>query len=327
MNEIDNAHRNFIDLGRAVVETELQAVKDLLPSIDANFAAACHAILTCHGRTVVTGMGKSGHIAGKIAATLASTGTPAFFMHPGEAGHGDLGMIISQDLVLALSNSGETDEILNLLPIIKRLGIPLIAITGNAQSTLAEEADIHLCAKAEKEACSLGLAPTASTTVALVMGDALAVALLDARGFSADDFALSHPSGKLGRRLLLRVGDIMHRDGRMPKVPAGALLREALVEMTRKGLGVTAVTDSAGRLLGVFTDGDVRRALDANVNFNSSSVSQAMTRACQTISAQALAVEALKIMDERKVNALPVVENGILVGIINMHDLLREKIL
>lgn len=315
-------------LGRAVVETETRAVAALSGRIDKSFVAACRHMLACDGRIVVLGMGKSGHIASKVAATLASTGTPAFFVHPGEASHGDMGMITPQDVVLALSNSGETDELLVLLPLIKRLGVPLIAFTGNGSSTLSRAATVTIDVSVEKEACPLGLAPTASTTAALVMGDALAIALLEARGFSADDFALAHPGGVLGRRLLLRIGDIMHTGGEMPTVPEGAVLKDALVEMTRKGLGMTAVIDERRHVVGVFTDGDLRRALDAEVDVHATTIGSVMTRNGKTVSADQLAAEALAVMQKHKINALLVVgADQTLVGVLNMHDLLRAGVL
>ncbi len=314
-------------LGLAVIETELAAVSSLKARIHDDFATACEIMLGCQGRVVVTGMGKSGHIGGKIAATLASTGTPAFFVHPGEASHGDLGMITSKDVVLALSNSGETHEILTIVPLIKRLGVPLIAMTGRPHSTLAREANIHLDVSVEKEACPLGLAPTSSTTVALVMGDALAVALLDSRGFTETDFALSHPGGSLGRRLLLRVTDIMHTGDTLPNVSTQASLRDALVEMTRKNLGMTAIVDANDTVLGIYTDGDLRRTLDKNIDVHSAKITDVMTRNCKTARASLLAAEVLKIMQDNKINAmLAVDENNKLVGALNMHDLLRAGV-
>jgi arabinose-5-phosphate isomerase len=272
-------------------------------------------------------MGKSGHVGGKIAATLASTGTPAFFVHPGEASHGDLGMITSQDVVLALSNSGETDELVNILPLIKRLGVPLVTMTGNPRSSLAQAADVNLDVSVPREACPLGLAPTASTTAALVMGDALAVALLEARGFTAEDFARSHPGGRLGRRLLLHVADIMHSDERVPAVRRDVPLREALVEMSRQGLGMTAVVDGDRRVLGIFTDGDLRRALDRGVDVRTERVDSVMIPRPVTVSADLLAAEALALMESRKINALLVTDaDDRLVGALNMHDLLRARV-
>jgi arabinose-5-phosphate isomerase len=318
----------LFSLARAVIRTEAAAVEGLADRVDDAFAAACEHMLGCRGRVVVIGMGKSGHIGGKIAATLASTGTPAFFVHPGEASHGDLGMITLQDVVLALSNSGETDEILTILPLIKRLGVPLIAMTGNPASRLASEADVHLDVSVEKEACPLGLAPTSSSTATLVMGDALAVSLLESRGFTADDFALSHPGGRLGKRLLLHVADIMHAGDAIPRVSEDANLGEALVEMTRKGLGMTVIVADDNRIAGVFTDGDLRRVLDHGaVDVQTRTIGECMTRHCTTINAHQLAAEALQLMDSKRINALPVVDDQQrLVGAINMHDLLRAGV-
>ena len=314
-------------LGLAVIDIEAKAVAALAARIDANFVQACHYMLACEGRIVVLGMGKSGHIGGKIAATLASTGSPAFFVHPGEASHGDLGMITEKDVVLALSNSGETDEILTILPLIKRLGVPLIALTGNPPSTLARAANVHVNVSVAQEACPLGLAPTSSTTATLAMGDALAVAMLEARGFTAEDFARSHPGGRLGRRLLLLIKDIMHTGMAIPKVQENALLKEALMEMSRKGLGMTAVVDTQQALLGVFTDGDLRRHLDEQVNVHTTPIAELMTRHCKTVHPDKLAAEALQIMEAHKINALLVVDDqGTLVGALNMHDLLRAGV-
>ena len=314
-------------LATAVIQTEMQAVAKLTDRIDEQFIQACHLFLACKGRVVVTGMGKSGHIAGKIAATLASTGTPAFFVHPGEASHGDLGMITRQDVVLALSNSGETEEILTILPIIKRLGVPLVAMTGNPESALAKLANVHINVAVEQEACPLGLAPTASTTVALVMGDALAVSLLHKKGFTRDDFALSHPGGSLGKRLLLQVDDIMHRGAEVPRVVDDVLVSTALLEMTEKNLGMTAVVDTHGCVVGIFTDGDLRRMLEKNLDVHITPVSKVMTQPCTTILAEILAAEAMQIMESKKINALLVVdEHQNLQGALNMHDLLRAGI-
>ncbi len=316
------------DLGRAVIETEAAAITALLDRLDERFERACRYLLECQGRIVVTGMGKSGHIGSKIAATLASTGSPAFFVHPGEASHGDLGMITPQDVVLALSNSGETSELLTILPLLKRLGTPLIAMTGKAQSTLARESEVHLDVSVEKEACPLGLAPTSSTTATLVMGDALAVALLQARGFTAEDFALSHPGGSLGRRLLLHVSDIMHVDDALPVVTEQASLHDALEMMSAKGLGMTAVVDSEGHLSGVYTDGDLRRTLNKPVDIHRLKVSEVMTRNCKTAAPDMLAAEALQMMDEKKINGLLVVDDQQqLIGAFNMHDLLRAGVM
>lgn len=315
-------------LGLAVIETELAAIDALRNRIDDDFVKACELMLNCEGRVVVTGMGKSGHIGNKIAATLASTGTPAFFVHPGEASHGDLGMITPKDVVLALSNSGETGEILTILPIIKRLQVPMISITGKQHSTLATEADINLDAAVEKEACPLGLAPTSSTTVALVLGDALAVALLDARGFTEEDFALSHPGGSLGRRLLLHVSDIMHTGDKIPHVPEQASLRDALLEITNKGLGMTAIVNQQQQVLGIYTDGDLRRTLDKNIDIHTASVKEVMTANSKTVPANILAAEALTVMQQNKINAMLVVDqHNTLIGALNMHDLLRAGVI
>ena len=318
----------IIKMARAVIDTETEAIQALKARIDDQFVRACEYMLNCRGRIVVTGMGKSGHIGGKIAATLASTGSPAFFVHPGEASHGDLGMITAQDVVLALSNSGGTEEILTIVPLIKRLGAPLIALTGNPASRLATEADVHLDVSVEREACPLGLAPTSSTTATLVMGDALAISLLESRGFTADDFALSHPGGRLGKRLLLHVADLMHSGDSLPKVNQQASLAEALVEMSQKGLGMTTVVDNDDHLLGIFTDGDLRRLLDHGaIDIQSLKISDAMTRRFTSIKKDRLAAEALQFMDSKRINALPVVdEEDRLIGALNMHDLLRAGV-
>lgn len=314
-------------LGLAVINTEIEAISALRDRIDDAFVQACQYLLDCEGRIVVIGMGKSGHIGGKIAATLASTGSPAFFVHPGEASHGDLGMITDNDVVIALSNSGETSEILTILPLIKRLGVPLIALTGKPNSTLALCSDIHLDVSVLKEACPHGLAPTSSTTAALVMGDALAISLLEAKGFTADDFALSHPGGNLGRRLLLRVSDIMHTGDTIPNVSDTALISDALVEMTNKGLGMTAVTDNSGQVIGIFTDGDLRRVIAQRVDVHTTKLAEFMTVNCKTGHADMLAAEVLTLMQRHKINALLITENNQqLVGAINMHDLLRAGV-
>jgi arabinose-5-phosphate isomerase len=314
-------------LGQAVMRTEAEAVLALIDRIDDAFVRACRYMLGCQGRIVVLGMGKSGHVGGKIAATLASTGTPAFFVHAGEASHGDLGMITPKDVVLALSNSGETAELLTILPIIKRQGVPLIALTGRASSTLARSAEVHIDVSVTEEACPLGLAPTASSTAALAMGDALAVALLETRGFTAEDFARSHPAGALGRRLLLHLGDIMHVGDAIPRVPQGTVLREVLIEMSRKGLGMAAVVDAAGCVVGIYTDGDLRRTLDRSVDIHATPVDLVMTQHPVTCPPNILAASALQIMESRKINALLAVNaDGVLVGAINMHDLLRAGV-
>jgi arabinose-5-phosphate isomerase len=324
----DTAAESLIASGRRVVETESRALAALQARLDASFAEACRHMLACTGRIICTGMGKSGHIATKIAATFASTGTPAFFVHPGEASHGDLGMITDADLVLALSNSGETDEILTIVPALKRQGNLLVAMTGRADSRLAKLADVHLDASVPEEACPLGLAPTSSTTAALVMGDALAVALLEARGFTSEDFARSHPAGSLGRRLLLRIVDIMHSGDAVPMVGVGATASEALVEMSRKRLGMTAVVDADQRLLGIFTDGDLRRALDDHqTDLRTTPVAELMARSPRTIGPEQLAVEAAHLIEAHKINGLVVVDGERrVVGALNIHDLLRARV-
>ena len=314
--------------GRRVLDLEIRGLEAVAARIDGAFTAACLRLLTCSGRVVCIGMGKSGHIARKIAATFASTGTPAFYVHPGEAGHGDLGMITDADVVLALSNSGETDELLMLLPVLKRQGNQLIAMTGRPESTLARQADVHLDVSVPAEACPLALAPTTSTTAALALGDALAVALLEARGFTADDFARSHPAGALGRRLLLHITDVMHTGNDVPRVHADATLSEALVEMSRKRLGMTAIVDDAGRLLGLFTDGDLRRTLDdAAIDLRQTRIDAVMTRSPRTIGTDALAVEAAQLMETHQINALLVLDQRHhVVGALNIHDLLRARV-
>jgi arabinose-5-phosphate isomerase len=314
-------------LGRRVIEIERDAVAALLPRIDGAFARACTTLLACKGRVVVIGMGKSGHVGSKIAATLASTGTPSFFVHPGEASHGDLGMIVREDAVLAISNSGETSEILTILPLIKRMGVPLVALTGKPLSTLAKAADVHIDVSVAVEACPMNLAPTASTTATLVMGDALAVALLEARGFTPEDFAMSHPGGVLGRRLLLKVGDLMHTGDRIPKVSPDVNLSAALLEMTRKGLGMTAVVDAEGHALGLFTDGDLRRVIDANLDVRRAGITEVMTRGGRSIGADHLAAEAVHLMEKHMITALMVLgEDRKLEGVLHMHDLLRAGV-
>src|SRR5450631_1592832 len=318
---------NLIEVGRQALAVEIEGLQAQLPRLGAEFARACRICLDCRGRIVVTGMGKSGHIGGKIAATLASTGTPAFFVHPGEASHGDIGMITRDDAVLALSNSGETDEILTIVPVIKRLGVPLIAFTGNSSSTVARVATVHLDIGVPAEACPLNLAPTASTTAALAVGDALAVALLKARGFTEEDFARSHPSGALGRRLLLHVKDVMRTGAEIPKVAPDAPLAEGLMEVTRKGLGMTAVVDDANRVLGVFTDGDLRRALDRAVDLHATRMEQVMTRKAKAVRANTLAAEAVLLMETHRITSLVVVDSeNVLVGALNVHDLLRAGV-
>jgi len=320
----------FVASARRVVAIEAQAISALSARLDGDFTQACELMLNCAGRVVVTGVGKSGHIAHKIAATLASTGTPAFFVHPTEASHGDLGMITASDVVLALSNSGETDELLTILPVLKRKSVPMIAMSGNSRSTLARFSDVHLDVAVSEEACPLGLAPTSSTTAALVMGDALAIALLEARGFTAEDFAASHPAGRLGRRLLVHISDVMHSGAEIPRVAPDASLTEAMMEMTRKSLGMTAITTlEDGALLGVFTDGDLRRALDdSSVDMRATPVSSLMTVNPRTIGADSLAIEAARMMETHKINALLVVgQHGELVGALNFHDLLLARVI
>ncbi len=318
----------LIRLGRRVVDIEAAAVAGLAPRIDERFADACRICLDCAGRIVVTGMGKSGHIAGKLAATLASTGSPAFFVHPGEASHGDMGMITGNDVVLAISYSGETAELSVLLPLIKRLGVRLVTMTGKPASTLARAADVNLDVSVAEEACPLNLAPTASTTATLAMGDALAVALLESRGFTEEDFARSHPGGSLGRRLLLHVGDLMHTGDEVPRVGPDTPLSDALIEVTRKSLGLTAVVDEDERLLGVFTDGDLRRCLDRRVDVHGTPIAEVMTADPKAASADMLAAEAVRLMETYKITALMVIDDERrLVGALNIHDLFRSGVM
>ncbi len=317
-----------LELAQRVLAIEADAVRALIPRLDERFLAAVSLILACRGRVIVSGIGKSGHIARKIASTMASTGTPAYFVHPAEANHGDLGMVQPEDILVGLSNSGETEELLSIVPLLKRRGAKLIAITGNPGSPLALEADVHLDAAVAQEACPLNLAPTASTTAALALGDALAVALLDARGFSADDFARSHPGGSLGRRLLTHVSDVMRSGNDVASVPDTATLKEAVLEMSRCRMGMTAIVDGARRVQGIFTDGDLRRALDRITDFGTSRVAEVMSASPRVIRPEALAVEAVEVMERHKVNQLLVVDAaGTLVGALNMHDLFRAKVL
>jgi arabinose-5-phosphate isomerase len=319
---------DLIQSAQRTIRLELEAVEGLLAHIDADFVRACEMILASKGRVVVVGMGKSGHVGSKIAATLASTGTTAFFVHPAEASHGDMGMITKDDIILALSNSGTTNEIVTLLPLIKRLGIQMISITGNPESTLAKAAEVNLNVHVTHEACPLNLAPTSSTTAALVMGDALAVALLEARGFTAEDFAFSHPGGALGRRLLLKVENVMHSGDELPHVQRGTLLKNALMEMTLKRLGMTVILEPDGRLAGVFTDGDLRRTLDRNLNIQIATIDEVMTPRGKTVRPDMLAAEALKIMEDHKILALVVVDGDDRpIGALNMHDLLRAGVM
>jgi len=325
---LDLTSDELLTLAAEVLEIEARAVDSLRSRLDADFAAACELCLETPGRIVVTGMGKSGHIGNKIAATLASTGTPAFFMHPGEASHGDLGMITGQDVLLAVSYSGETDEVLTILPLVKRMGARLLSMTGNPKSTLATAADVHLDVSVSEEACPLNLAPTASTTATLAMGDALAVALLKIRGFTAEDFAMSHPSGSLGKRLLLRVEDVMRTGNEVPRVTADVLLQDGLIEMTQKGLGMTAVADADDRILGIFTDGDLRRALDAGIDIRKTTMQEIMHTKCKTITSDVLAVEAVHLMEENKITSLLVTDqDSRLAGALNVHDLFRAGIM
>jgi arabinose-5-phosphate isomerase len=319
---------NFCKLGLAVIETEAQAVFELTQRIDERFEKACQLLLACKGRVVVTGMGKSGHIGKKIAATLSSTGTPAFFMHPGEASHGDFGMITRQDTVIAISNSGSTDEIVTLLPLLKRMEVPLISLTGNIHSVLAKAADVNLDVSIRQEACPLGLAPTTSTTVSLVMGDALAIALLQARGFDENDFALAHPGGALGRRLLLRVDELSHRGDELPIIHENANVCEALMEVAEKKLGMTCVVDSRGILTGVYTDGDVRRTLTQNFDINTTPLSKVMSRNCKTIAQGTLAAEALAMMQKYLITSLVMIDDDRRpIAVIHLHDLLRAGVI
>jgi arabinose-5-phosphate isomerase len=322
------AKSSALELARQVLRIEADAVAALIPRLDQQFLDAIALILNCRGRVVVSGIGKSGHVARKIASTMASTGTPAFFVHPAEANHGDLGMITRDDVMIALSNSGESAELLTIVPLIKRQGAKLISITGEAGSSLALEADVHLDAHVEQEACPLGLAPTASTTAAIALGDALAVALLDARGFSAEDFARSHPGGTLGRRLLTHVSDMMRKGDEIPSVTRSATFSEAMLEMSQKRMGMTAVVDAKQRVLGIFTDGDLRRALDRLGDIRKAKITDVMTLAPRTITPERLAVEAVEIMERHKVNQILVVDaHKKLVGALNMHDLFKAKVI
>ncbi|MBW3869652.1 KpsF/GutQ family sugar-phosphate isomerase [Neisseria meningitidis] len=317
----------YLDWARDVLNTEAEGLHEIAAALDDNFVRAAEALLHCKGRVVIAGMGKSGHIGRKMAATMASTGTPAFFVHPAEAAHGDLGMIVDNDVVVAISNSGESDEIAAIIPALKRKNITFVCITARPDSTMARHADIHITASVSKEACPLGLAPTTSTTAVMALGDALAVVLLRARAFTPDDFALSHPAGSLGKRLLLRVADIMHKGGGLPAVRLGTPLKEAIVSMSEKGLGMLAVTDGQGRLKGVFTDGDLRRLFQECDNFTGLSIDEVMHTHPKTISAERLATEALKVMQANHVNGLLVTDaDGVLIGALNMHDLLAARI-
>ncbi|QQX79589.1 KpsF/GutQ family sugar-phosphate isomerase [Shewanella sp. KX20019] len=315
--------------GTKVIDVEKKALDNLYQYVNSSeFARACQLILQCTGKVIVMGMGKSGHIGNKISATLASTGTPAFFVHPGEASHGDLGVLSENDIVLAISNSGESSEILTLMPVIKRMGLPMISVTGKPESNMAKLAQLHLCIEVPEEACPLGLAPTSSTTATLVMGDALAVALLQARGFTKDDFALSHPGGSLGRKLLLKVSDVMHKGNELPLVKDDICITDALYEISKKGLGMTAIVDTANILVGIFTDGDLRRVIDAEVNLRTTSIADVMTKGCVTITDNVLAAEALKVMEEKNINGLIVINSQQQpVGALNMLDMVKAGVI
>jgi len=328
MNKPLSAAPHALDLARQVLNIEADAVRALTQRIDDNFLQALNLILACKGRVIVSGMGKSGHIARKIAATMSSTGTPAYFVHPGEASHGDLGMVTAQDVFVGISYSGESEELLTIVPVIKRQGAHLITLTGNPKSSLAQAADVHLDGSVAQEACPMGLAPTASTTAALALGDALAVALLDAKGFGEEDFARSHPGGSLGRRLLTHVSDIMHTHASIPSVREDASLADAVLEISRKGLGMTAIVDSGKHLLGVYTDGDLRRTLEKKLDFSTTPITAVMSKNPRHIGPDALAVEAVQLMEQYNINQLPVADaNNKLVGALNMHDLLKAKVI
>lgn len=317
---------DFQQAGKTVLQIEREGLAQLDQYINDDFTRACERIFACSGKVVVMGMGKSGHIGRKMAATFASTGTPAFFVHPAEASHGDLGMVSRHDVVIALSNSGESSEILALVPVLKRLHVPLICLTGNPESAMGRAADIHICVQVPQEACPLGLAPTSSTTAALVMGDAMAVALLEARGFTAEDFALSHPGGALGRKLLLRVSDIMHSGNEIPHVSRDATLRDALLEITRKNLGMTVICDDLMKIEGIFTDGDLRRIIDMGIDFNRARIEEVMTPGGLRVRPGTLAVEALNTMQSRHITALMVADGDQLLGVVHMHDMLRAGV-
>lgn len=328
MNKAITAAPHALELAREVLNIEAAAVQALTQRIDENFLQALNIILACEGRVIVSGMGKSGHVARKIAATMASTGTPAYFVHPAEASHGDLGMVTAEDVFIALSYSGESDELLTIVPVIKRQGAHLISLTGNPQSSLAQAADVHLDGAVDKEACPMGLAPTASTTAALALGDALAVALLDAKGFGEEDFARSHPGGSLGRRLLTHVRDIMHAGDGIPAVGEHAMLSEAVLEISRKGLGMTAIVDDGRRVLGIYTDGDLRRTLEKKLDFSVTPINQVMSKQPHTIGAEQLAAEAVQLMELHNISQMLVVDaDNKLVGALNMHDLLHAKVI
>lgn len=326
MTSFDYKNFNFIDVGKQVLLTEREGLAELDQYINEDFSRACEMMFQCSGKIIVMGMGKSGHVGRKMAATFASTGTPAFFVHPGEASHGDLGMVSKQDIVILISNSGESHEILALIPVLKRLDIRMICLTANPESSMGKAANVHICVKVPKEACPLGLAPTTSTTAAMVMGDALAVALLEARGFTAEDFALSHPGGALGRKLLLRVSDIMHSGNEIPQVSRNASLRDALLEITRKNLGMTVITDDLMKIEGIFTDGDLRRIFDMGVNVNEAKITDVMTTGGVRVRPSLLAVDALNLMQDKHITCVMVADGDQLLGVVHMHDMLRAGV-
>ncbi len=327
MTTFDNEKFDFAQVGKQVLLTEREGLEQLDQYINDDFNRACEMMFDCRGKIVVMGMGKSGHVGHKMAATFASTGTPAFFVHPAEASHGDLGMVSAQDIVILISNSGESYEILALIPVLKRLNIRLICLTANPESSMGKAADVHLCVKVPKEACPLGLAPTTSTTAVMVMGDALAVALLEARGFTVEDFALSHPGGALGRKLLLRVSDIMHTGSEIPQVSREASLRDALLEITRKNLGMTVITDDLMQIEGIFTDGDLRRIFDMGVNVNEAKITDVMTPGGIRVRPSLLAVDALNLMQDKNITCVMVADGDRLLGVIHMHDMLRAGVI
>lgn len=326
MTSFVNENFNFIEVGKQVLLTEREGLEQLDQYINHDFSRACEMMFNCTGKIIVMGMGKSGHVGRKMAATFASTGTPAFFVHPGEASHGDLGMVSKQDIVILISNSGESHEILSLIPVLKRLDIRLICLTANPESSMGKAADVHICVKVPKEACPLGLAPTSSTTAVMVMGDALAVALLEARGFTPEDFAMSHPGGALGRKLLLRVSDIMHTGSEIPQVSRQASLRDALLEITRKNLGMTVITDDLMKIEGIFTDGDLRRIFDMGVNINEAKITDVMTTGGIRVRPSLLAVDALNLMQDKHITCVMVADGDQLMGVVHMHDMLRAGV-
>lgn len=326
MTSFENENFNFIEVGKQVLQTEREGLEQLDQYINHDFSRACEMMFNCTGKIIVMGMGKSGHVGRKMAATFASTGTPAFFVHPGEASHGDLGMVSKQDIVILISNSGESHEILALIPVLKRLDMRLICLTANPDSSMGKAADVHICVKVPKEACPLGLAPTSSTTAVMVMGDALAVALLEARGFTPEDFAMSHPGGALGRKLLLRVSDIMHTGSEIPQVSRDASLRDALLEITRKNLGMTVITNDLMKIEGIFTDGDLRRIFDMGVNINDAKITDVMTTGGVRVRPSLLAVDALNLMQDKHITCVMVADGDQLMGVVHMHDMLRAGV-